>query len=825
MKRVLLFIGLVVGLVSISLAQNDIKMRELKAQPPVCIASGKVENVYIPPPNEFLLKSAAPKSDIIVEYSPLFPAEAKTAFEFAVGIWESLVESKIPIHVYANWSSTLGTNTLASCAPETYYSNFKDAPFKNIFYPVAIAEKITGEELNGIARNDIEADFNSKIKWYYGTDGATPDDSYDFATVALHELAHGLGFTGFFFIQGDLGAYAYYEFGDASSFDRMVEQSLDKSLVDTSFYENASSLLKKALESNGLYENSPVARSLNEGHRPRLYAPSTFDDGSSVYHLNDLTYSNGNENALMTHAIGMAEAIYDPGPLTKGIMEDIGWTNLFLRFSPIKDMEETGPVNFIASVESYYPIDTASLMVVYSTDSFQVKADTLQLLFAGQDGIFSATLVPEPGVTDIQYYVTATDEKGRVRASPSTAPAEIHTIHFGPDNKKPVITHHPIPYFLLLGNPLVLEAEVNDNLGVDTVYVSYAINNFAQPSFGLNPVSGNTYAGMFNFDLNALNDGDIISYSIIARDASTNQNTVIYPSDEAFQFKVERIFGPVTTYTNDFNQADSDFIISDFSIYTADSFQNGALHSPHPYLSPNQDNKELNFSTFLKYPVVLQADGDMTYDEVVLVEPGESGAKYGDDNFWDYVIVEGSKDFGETWYELTDGYDSGSNSIWKQNYNANIVDQVSQAVGTSEWYASHTFNLLEKGNFAVGDTILIRFRLYSDPYASGWGWAIDNLSIQKPAASPVISLSQGRISIYPNPFQTHFNVEIGNGKLLGEVRIDVYDSFGRNIYSLIRSNATSLKESIDMQKYSSGLYLVKVSENGVPVLSRKMIRN
>ena len=59
----------------------------------------------------------------------------------------------------------------------------------------------------------------------------------------------------------------------------------------------------------------------------------------------------------------------------------------------------------------------------------------------------------------------------------------------------------------------------------------------------------------------------------------------------------------------------------------------------------------------------------MTFDEVVLVEPGELLADFGEDEFWDYVIVEGSNDFGEIWWPLDDGYDSGDNSVWKQNYN------------------------------------------------------------------------------------------------------------------------------------------------------------
>ena len=42
---------------------------------------------------------------------------------------------------------------------------------------------------------DIKASFNSDFTpWYLGTDGNTPSTKYDFETVVLHELGHGLGF-------------------------------------------------------------------------------------------------------------------------------------------------------------------------------------------------------------------------------------------------------------------------------------------------------------------------------------------------------------------------------------------------------------------------------------------------------------------------------------------------------------------------------------------------------------------------------------------------------------------------------------------------------
>ncbi|WP_340111411.1 T9SS type A sorting domain-containing protein [Maribellus mangrovi] len=819
-----LFTVLFLSIVSSLAAQPLKSIRGTDVPCPLCVASGTVEKSYIPPPADFLLKSTGSKSNFVVEYGTGFPAAAKPALDTAVAIWESILESDMPIHLRVTWSPGLGTNTLASCGPETYYSNFKDAPLKDRYYAVAIAEKIAGEELNGVTRPDIEATFSSRISWYYGTDGNTPEDKYDFVSVALHEIAHGLGFAGFFFVESDLGGYAYYEFGDATTYDVLVERLSGAKLLDHHLFSNPSTELESAL-TGSLYANSPVAKKRNSRVRPKLYAPSPFDAGSSINHLDDDTYRTGNENSLMTHAVGMGEAIHDPGPLTRGIMEDIGWTNLIIRHTPVKDKEEVTLLNFTANIDSYYDIEEGSVRVIYSTDHFETTQDTLVLTASGNGEDFFASLEPE-GDNDIQYFLEAGDINGRVRTSPWNAPDSLHNVHFGPDNKAPVISSNVIPYFLLRGEPLEVTAKIDDNLGLDTAYVTYSINGVAQTSFGLSLESGTTYTGTFNFQLDELQDGDSVTYNIVALDASSNQNMAVYPEADALEFRVEQIYQPTTNYETDFNTKNAAFIISDFSVYTAEDFNDGALHSPHPYESPNTDNKDLNFSTFLKYPIIIQEDGDMSFDEVVLVEPGEFSASYGDDEFWDYVIVEGSKDYGETWYPLADGYDSGDNPTWEQNYNEGIAtgSQDSDTKGTADWFVTREISLLENGNFAVGDTILIRFRLYSDPYAHGWGWAIDNLRIQYPLAAATV-LSPGQVNVYPNPFSSTIRVELYPESVLNEVRIEVFDMYGRKLHEINRRNQMELKETIDLQKYSNGLYLIKVSENGLPVLSKKMIKN
>ncbi|WP_319479710.1 T9SS type A sorting domain-containing protein [uncultured Draconibacterium sp.] len=817
-----------------SSAQMKSYNQNIKVPHPVCYGSGKVERVRIAPPAEFLLKSAgAAKSEIIVDYNGFTP-EAQEAFAYAVSIWESIIESDMPIRMQANWEDNLETNVLGSCGPETYYKDFKDAPFKGRYYPVAIAEKIAKREMNGESRYDMIANFNSNVDWYYGTDMNCPDTLYDLVTVVMHEIGHGLGFTGFLFIDSnnEYGAYGNIDFGEATSFDLLVEKGEigGKQLVDTSFFENVSSELKRALISNDLYANSTIAKNRNEGLKPKLYTPYIFDAGSSIYHLDDATYGHTDENSLMTHAIGMAEAIHDPGPITKGIMDDIGWRNIFIRFDQVKDIEELKTLVFSGWFESDYGIKSGTPKVIFSLDEFESHSDTLELIDAEGDGTYTVTYLPKIGTEKISYYIEVQDTVNRMRTDPALAPTEFYTIHVGPDTKKPVIAHDEIDYFLLLNEEQQLVADINDNLGIDTAYVQYSINGETQEPFALQQDFGDRYIGNFPFDLNSINDGDEITYAIFAVDAANIPNSTRLPADAEsyFSFKIEDIFDPVSYYSNDFNSETHDFLLSDFDIYTAPNFNDGALHSQHPYPAPEIDNGELEFTTLLKKPIIIKDNGTMNFTEVVLVEPGELTSVYGNSDFYDYVIVEGSKNNGDNWYPLADGYDSSDQIVWQTNYNSGIPDgeQNSETLGTPDWFVNRSITLTDNDYFVAGDTILIRFRLYSDPFAAGWGWAIDYLEIQRPVSADITLLSPGEISVYPNPFTDNITVKISAVQQESHIQVDVFNAVGQKIYATEGHGVIGeYSDVINLSGYGNGMFLVKVSQDGQTVLTKKLIKN
>ena len=75
----------------------------------------------------------------------------------------------------------------------------------------------------------------------------------------------------------------------------------------------------------------------------------------------------------------------------------------------------------------------------------------------------------------------------------------------------------------------------------------------------------------------------------------------------------------------------------------------------------------------LKTPIqVRESDATIEFKEIVIVETGQANTTYGDEEFWDYVILEGSQD-GINWTPLLDGYDSDSDEEWLSAYNSQKI--------------------------------------------------------------------------------------------------------------------------------------------------------
>lgn len=831
MRKIVLLTG-ALGL-SLSLAQaQQLPGFEIAPGKPV-VCPSRPEDMFTsrPAPAEFRnpnrtqRRGTARQAVINVKYTGFTP-EAQAAFQFAVNIWQTLLTSPVDINVDAQWTR-LGTGVLGSAGATTVMRNFSGAPLANVWYPVALAEKIAGQDLNGVGNPEIVANFSSQAQWYLGTDGVAVAGKTDFVSVVLHELCHGLGFvaaTGYD-INTRLGSYGTNAGGSPLPwvFSTFIETAAGRRVTDLSFAANPSETLGTEFTGNALYFNSPLAAAVNpeEEKRPQLYAPVTFSRGSSISHLDEDRYPAGTPHSLMSPQIGRAEVIHDPGALTRKMFDEMGWFVTAIRHVPLRDTETLQATTVTATVESDGTVTAGSVKAFYSFNNGAFSSVTLTP--TGTAGQYQGT-IPNPGTNvTVRYYLSAADnETGRTYTAPG-APApgittrQVYQFIIGPDAVAPQAAHTPPLFLATTQLPYEFVVQAADNIGVASVVVNYTINNVARTPIILTRQADNrTYRGSLTTAGGPINGGDVLRYSVVVTDVSARANQF---SLGPFTVAIKT---PLNQYVTDFNTANSDFSGTGFSILTPDGFANAAIHSNHPYA----DRTTLIYQ--LLQPILVKSDpaqATVKFDEIVLAEPGEPGSVFGSVSFYDFVVTEGSLD-GRTWIPLSDGYNSRDTPIWKTAYDAGVSttsNGSSTTVGTPALFQPRTISLRDK--FAAGATVQVRFRLTSDDGATGWGWAIDNLNIQgQTGTSTKDQLTAGGLSVFPNPSSTgELRVRARLARPTAGLQVQVRNVLGQSLLrQAVPGTATQLDLPLNLSALPAGLYFVSL-ESGSETVTRKVI--
>lgn len=126
------------------------------------------------------------------------------ALEFATAVWSDQLDSQVNVRIGVSFDPLGGTSDaaiLGTGGPDSFFRDFAGAPRAATWYPSALADRLAGIDL-APGDADLLLLFNSDVDgpvvlgadgFDYGLAAADAADSW-FVQVAVHELAHGLGF-------------------------------------------------------------------------------------------------------------------------------------------------------------------------------------------------------------------------------------------------------------------------------------------------------------------------------------------------------------------------------------------------------------------------------------------------------------------------------------------------------------------------------------------------------------------------------------------------------------------------------------------------------
>ena len=269
-----------------------------------------------PIPRSYSVESAPIKSSFKVDFTNT-PGIYQPAINGAVDVWAQNFASKVPVKVRVLWERQSNSGILASAAPGKFHSNFKNIPDADLWYASALADAIAGEDIEPtIPEITIRINSTNGPMLYLGTDGKCPSNKYDLMSMILHEMAHGLGFLS----NADYDdLYGYGSIQQPTPYDAYAQTPDGRRLMDL---DSPSIELGQALTQPLVWSGANAIRA-NNGVKPLLYSPSTYEGGSSISHLDEDTFANSARDAVMSPNLKFGEVFHSPGPLLIAMFEDL----------------------------------------------------------------------------------------------------------------------------------------------------------------------------------------------------------------------------------------------------------------------------------------------------------------------------------------------------------------------------------------------------------------------------------------------------------------------------------------------------------------------
>lgn len=362
--------------------------------------------------------------------------DAKQAYQAAVQVWANLLKSTVPITISVDVASQ-GSDILASTGANNSFQLTPGGPW----YPVALANALAGRDLTP-SQPQIVSTMGSyaDTPWYYGTDGNVPVGDYDFESVVLHEIGHGLGILSFTNVglgcAGGTGCFGSGSNSSPSVYDTWLVASLSATSPNVGWltvgpqgqagaFGNNTDALRGALtgwntvgdgrcstiQPSRVFWAGPQGTAANGNSWPKIYSPNPWSPGSNISHLDQGTYPWPGPNSVLTPCVPTAKAVHAPGPIILGMLRDIGWTETVVPVITSALASGPTPTPGVGSVSLTWTPATLGIDGVSPVSGYQLQAGrydntgTITTITVGS----SATSYTIPGLaTGVAYWVSVT---------------------------------------------------------------------------------------------------------------------------------------------------------------------------------------------------------------------------------------------------------------------------------------------------------------------------------------------------------------------------------------------------------------------------------
>ncbi|BBY26505.1 hypothetical protein GCM10023114_22500 [Mycolicibacterium sediminis] len=243
--------------------------------------------------------------------SQYWSADARNALQEAANDVAAylLVKAPVVIDYEVTGLSDAAEETLASAGSDLV----GDEP--GFWRTVVQHEIISGVDSNGMAA-DGEIEWNWSYPWALGDD--VDAGSYDFTSTAMHELLHSLGFLSYVDAPGSNTDRAW------TLFDRYVMTAGGTRPMGDDFRWNGNFDPRLTGTGGGFFFGGAHAVAAYGGLLVPLYTPNPWEDGSSMSHLDDSTFTGSNQQ-LMNARTGTGLGVRVLSPIEIGILRDLGY--------------------------------------------------------------------------------------------------------------------------------------------------------------------------------------------------------------------------------------------------------------------------------------------------------------------------------------------------------------------------------------------------------------------------------------------------------------------------------------------------------------------